>query len=342
MMKNKWGLLKYFPLISIFICIQVIYAQYQKSDLSGNSLNSVEIIVEQSYESCESYADEIQLPIEEIAIRLLKYAKVDAFPPGTGNFDTLIKIKIEGRAEGAYFYPEGYLYNGAGLRGNISLESKKMPICEKKFDVYINSPSPVSIIWNPLRPCDAPFGRAFYLPGSVVSKLLEIIYDTYGIKPIIAALRDENKDIQNAVIAALVNIGKPAVEPLIAAMYNEDQHIRRGSIDALGELRDSFAIEDIILALTEDDPNIRWRAAKALGKLGGTRAVKPLIAVLDDANKTVKLKAIKSLGEIGDIFAIAPLIAVMKDDDPGVRSYAKESIKSINNKNLKRLTKIEE
>ncbi|MDD5772103.1 MAG: HEAT repeat domain-containing protein [bacterium] len=328
--------------IFIIFFIQVIYAQDHKPDFPGNSLNRVQIVVNQSYENCEPYADEIRLPIEDIAIQLFKYAEVDAIPPGTGNYDAVLKIIIEGKAEGAYHYPEGYLYTGAYLWGKISLESKKISVSEKKFDVYINSPSPVSITWNPLRPCDAPFDRAFFLSGSVVSKLLEIIYDTYGINPIISALKDENTDIQNMAIEALVNIGKPAIDPLIAAMYNENLYIRRGSIDALGKLGDSYAIEDIILALKEDDPGIRWRAAKALGKLGNKRAIEPLISALKDMNKIVKSQAARSLGEIGDTRSIEPLMAAMKDNDPGIQSYAKESLIRINGKKLNRLSKIEE
>jgi hypothetical protein len=301
----------------------------------------VRILIDQSYDNCRP--EEINLPLEDIATKFLKYAKIDAAMPGTRDYDTTLRIKIAGKAEGNYYYPAGYLYTGAYLSGKISFEANKVTICEKEFNAYINTPSLTNITWSPLHPCDAPFSRAFYLSGSVVSKLIEIIYDTYGIDPLIAALKDKNTDTQNIVIESLNNIGKPAVEPLITAMYNEDPDIIKGSIDALGKIGDKSAVEDMIFMLKGKDSIIRWKAAKALGRLGDKRAVEPLIDALKDENKIVRWYAAKSLGDIGDKRAVEPLTAIMRDKDPGVLSYARESLKKIEIKNSNNImTEIEE
>ncbi|MEW6087450.1 MAG: HEAT repeat domain-containing protein [bacterium] len=325
--------------IILFIYTGEGHAQNQKLNFLADSFKKVRIIINQSYENCRP--EEINLPIDDISVRLFNYAGVDVVSPDALDYDGTIKIKIEGKAEGTYYYPAGYLYTGAYLAGKISLESKNITIFEKKFEVYINTPSLTSVTWNPLRPCDAPFARAFYLSGSVISKLLEIIYDVYGINALISALKETNTDIQNMVIEALVNIGKPAAEPLIAALYADDLNVKKGSIDALGKLGDNQAVEDIILALNEEDSGIRWRAARALGNFQDKRAVEPLIAKLTDENKIVRWYAAKSLGDIRDLRAIDPLTAILKDEDPGVQYYAKESLKKINGINLNKITEIE-
>lgn len=340
MEKSICGLVKPFVFISIFICVQGIYAQNQRPDFSANPIKRIRMIVSQSYENCGP--EEISLPVEDTAAKLLKYADVDVVLSDTEDYDAIMKIKIEGKAEGTYYYPAGYLYTGAYLSGKIILESKKIPICEKKFEVYINTPSSTNITWTPLRPCEAPFDRAFYLSDSVISKLLEIIYDAYGIDPVIYTLRDKNTDIQNIVIETLVNIGKPALCPLIATLHNDDLDIVKGSIETLGRMGDNLAVENIILALQKNDPGIRWKAAKALGRLRDNRAVEPLIAVLKDENKITRWYAAKSLGEIGDKRAVTPLMVLLKDEDPGVQYYAKEALKNIDVKNLSnRITEID-
>lgn len=323
-------LLYYIFFIIIFVFIQIIYAQNQRSGYLGNS-KRVRIIIDQSYENCKP--EEINLPIEDLATKLLKCVKIDAAMPGRSDYDTTLRIKISGKAEGSYYYPAGYLYTGAYLSGKISFEVNKASIYEKKFNAYINTPSITNVTWSPLHPCDAPFNRAFYLSDSVVSKLIEIIYDSYGIDPLINALKDKNADMQNMIIESLNNIGKPAVEPLITAMYNEDPDIIKGSIDALGKIGDKSAVEDLIFMLKGKDSIIRWKAAKALGRLGDKRAVEPLIEALKDENKIVRWYAAKSLGDIGDERAVDSLIAIMKDKDPGVLSYARESLKKIEIKN---------
>jgi len=341
MRKDGWKLAVCFIFLITFISVLCVYAQNQKADFPADSLKRIRIIINQSYENCGS--GEISLPIEDIVLKFFKYIEVDAVPPGARNYDATIKIIIEGKAEGTYYYPAGYLYTGAYLSGKISFESKKIFICEKNFEVYINTPSLIGVTWNPLRPRDAPFDRALYLPGSIVAKLLEIIYDIYGINPIISTLEDNNIDIQNLVIETLVNIGKPAVEPLITALHDNDLDIKKGSIEALGRLGDIQAVESIIFILQEGDPGIRWKAAKALGRLKDKRAVEPLITMLKDENKLVRQYAAKSLGEIGGTRAIGPLTTITKDNDPGVQSYAKESLENISVKNLNnRVTEIEE
>lgn len=112
MKKFEWGMLKYYLIAFILICAQDIYGQNQTTDISGNNLNRVLIMIDQSYVDCEPYENATLLPIEDIAIKLFKYAEADIIFPGTGDYNATIKIVIEGKAEGTYYYPEGYLYTG--------------------------------------------------------------------------------------------------------------------------------------------------------------------------------------------------------------------------------------
>ena len=67
-----------------------------------------------------------------------------------------------------------------------------------------------------------------------------------------------------------------AVRPLIAALKDNDEDVRRTAAEALGKLGDTQAVQPLIAALRDDNEYIRMAAAEALGKLGDTQAVPPL------------------------------------------------------------------
>ena len=56
-----------------------------------------------------------------------------------------------------------------------------------------------------------------------------------GIAPLIEALRSDGLGYLNAV-AAIVDIGEPAVQPLIEALQHADENVRKNAAEALGDI----------------------------------------------------------------------------------------------------------
>jgi HEAT repeat protein len=119
-----------------------------------------------------------------------------------------------------------------------------------------------------------------------------------------------------------------ALKPLIAALRDEDAGVRLQAAAALGELGDASAVGPLIATLKDADNNVRWAASFALRDLGGP-AVDPLIAALKDSASNVRASAAKALGEIRDPRAVDPLIARLEDSDSIVRSIAASALVDI-------------
>jgi HEAT repeat protein len=70
------------------------------------------------------------------------------------------------------------------------------------------------------------------------------IKDVRAVKPLIAALKDENSSGRTQALAAgaLVSIGTPAVDPLIAALKDENPLVRMQAADALGQIKHVHAV----------------------------------------------------------------------------------------------------
>ncbi len=110
------------------------------------------------------------------------------------------------------------------------------------------------------------------------------------------------------------------VKPLIQALKYENRMVRASAAMALGHLGDARAVEPLIQTLKDDeDRMVRTSAAEALGKLNDTRAIEPLIKAFKDEYSGVRLYAAEALGELNDTRAIDLLIQALKDEDPEVR-----------------------
>ena len=147
--------------------------------------------------------------------------------------------------------------------------------------------------------------------------------DRRATEPLIAALRDVDADVRWNAASALGQLNDSrAVEPLLAALKDADQRVRQSAVWALGRMKDPRAVEPLIAALKDADQNVRKSAAWALGQLEDLRAVKPLLVALEDADEDVRTAAAEALGWLKDSWATEPLIAALKDKDQRVRQNA--------------------
>jgi len=172
-----------------------------------------------------------------------------------------------------------------------------------------------------------------------------------AVKPLLAALKDNDKDIRQEAAGELdqlgwrpgkdengarywivkrkwdqcSEIGAPAVEPLIDALRENDLKVRQVAKNALIKLG-MPAVEPLIIALKDSNQDVRQVAAWVLGQLGDGRAVESLIAALKDSCFGVRHPAAEALGQLGDRRAVEPLIAALKDRNKDVRQMAAETL----------------
>jgi len=89
-----------------------------------------------------------------------------------------------------------------------------------------------------------------------------------AVNPLITALKDSDKEVQESAAEALGKIGQPAVNPLLLVLMDSDPHVRKFATEALGKIGDSKAIDPLIKVLKDSDWYVREFAAEALQKLG--------------------------------------------------------------------------
>jgi HEAT repeat protein len=182
---------------------------------------------------------------------------------------------------------------------------------------------------------------------AIAAEALGEIGDSRAIKPLLAALRDEDRGMREAVANSLeklgwqpdkwsdgaaywaareewdrcVEIGASAVEPLIissrwkSSSSPRDWRVQDGARKALENISDPNAVKPLIVALRDEDWQVRRAAAIALGRIGESQAVEPLIDVLKDEDKHVREAAAEALGKLGDPRTVKPLIDALKISD---------------------------
>lgn len=180
-----------------------------------------------------------------------------------------------------------------------------------------------------------------------------------AVRPLIAALEDENLGVRLSAVRTLGKIGdRRAVPALIKAL--EVGYVRESAIDALGEIGDPRAVGPLIKLLSErsfstresakgalgkigqpaiqvfinnvstnKDPRAREYAAGILGEIGGSAAVQPLVKALSDEDSRVRTSAAKTLGQIGDPNATKALSDALEDESRDVRKSAAEALGKI-------------
>jgi HEAT repeat protein len=113
----------------------------------------------------------------------------------------------------------------------------------------------------------------------VAVQALDGVKDPRAIKPLIAALKDSDRLVQEMAGPALGRFGAAAVDPLIGALKNSNDGVREWAAYALGRIKDPRAVEPLIAALKDPGSDVRMQAAYALSCIKDPRRVGPLMAV---------------------------------------------------------------
>ena len=126
----------------------------------------------------------------------------------------------------------------------------------------------------------------------------------------LATLKDGNDLAREAAVAALVNIGRAALEPLCQSLTSTDAKTRQFAAKALvkmvGEVPDLAKAHTptceatCIAALQDTSAEVRNSAARLLGRMRCRGSADALAKLLESADPSTRYAAARSLMELGD------------------------------------------
>jgi len=113
-------------------------------------------------------------------------------------------------------------------------------------------------------------------------------------------LQATDKDVREAAVMALVQIGPAAVEPLIKSLKAENPSVQAAAAKALGLIGDKRAVVPLIDMMKNSyDIELMFEVAVALSQIGDQRACDALKTASHDSNSFVSKIAKKILAQSG-------------------------------------------
>ena len=113
-------------------------------------------------------------------------------------------------------------------------------------------------------------------------------------------LQATDKDVREAAVRALVQIGPPAVEPLIKALKMDNPNVQAAAAKALGLIGDKRAVMPLIDMMTSSyNIELMFEVAVALSQIGDKRACDALETASHNANSFISKIAKKMMAESG-------------------------------------------
>jgi HEAT repeat protein len=329
----------------------------QEPAQSKENLPKFKTLKIQVFQSYEEPTQGLYIPFKEVASRLFSYAGVTVVPDDSQNYEALLTIKVEGKALGRNYAKGGYLYTGAKMKGEVSLEvggklvREQVKINVEPWDI---SPYEYTQWYDPEIYKDPGRALASYAFGygesiteegtepppemreaGVGIKLAKICYRFFGVKPLLLALTDEDPNISMIAGMGIASVKDPeAVLPLCEMLKSKgkEDKLRPALIYLLGELGDIRA-EDVLMEAFNEEENegIKNQIIVALGKIKSRKAVEPLISLLNNEKTPIERKEIiiESLGNIGDERAVEEIAKYLNTVEGGLRFTAIKALGKI-------------
>ena len=141
-----------------------------------------------------------------------------------------------------------------------------------------------------------------------------------AVDALVAALG--NDDAQPLLDAALMRIGRPAVEPLLGRLEEGTRQQRLAAAALLGRLGDRRAVLPLIGHLRSSDSDLVSAAAAALAALGDPRALDDLLPLFAAEHASVRQAAIAAVNSIGAEVTASRIRPLLTGTDPRVREAA--------------------
>lgn len=139
-------------------------------------------------------------------------------------------------------------------------------------------------------------------------------WDERAAYPLIKALRDENRGVQDAAINSLVSIGGEAVAYMLLPLLREDSFIRNTALLMLAEFG-QVSVPLLYPMLTDRDDDIRKFALDLLGDIGVGADPLKIVPLLSDPNANVRASAVRALGLLGHHESIPAIRRMLCDEE---------------------------
>ncbi len=131
---------------------------------------------------------------------------------------------------------------------------------------------------------------------------------------LVSQLDTEDFEQSETAQAALVKLGRDAVQPLAKALTSGSQNLRTNAIVTLGKIKAPESLAPLTRALSSDPvPEIRTAAAGALAQLSDLGALDALLQALLDKDEDVQFAADEALQALTGNFS---LTSEVETDDP--------------------------
>jgi len=150
------------------------------------------------------------------------------------------------------------------------------------------------------------------------------------VKIIAEMLLDPDLEVQSKAVDLLVKMRHPdTMKYLIKVLKDENEYARRSAVEVLNEVADPSSIRHLLNAIEDDDWWVRSRASDALATIGGPKVMDAVLQLIRDQNENIRRSAIEILNQTKDERAVSHLIEATRDDDWWVRERAADALGEI-------------
>lgn len=345
----------------LITCNSIAYSQLTEEQISAfNSIKKVRILNENLFlESFYTLSFKIvpTYHFEETVKKMWSSLGIEVVNDNAENYDATIRIQTKTIS---FLDISDQSTNYCILSGSISLEVPGIPIYKKHFHGWASGGM---VLINKEYEYLSEFYAvldvaAIFVPGSFLSKLMEMTGEVVSINYFNSILERTDKDETIAKVNAAYASGEikdsSTVESLIIALNDEQKNVRSMAAWALGEINDKRSIEPLILALKDDYKGVRKNAVQALVKMNydhpvahlyndisnnddkyvqflskavlrqmeDNQGIKEITKALNNKKSSIRKRAAESLVEINDTSAVEPLIVALMDKNTDVRAHA--------------------
>lgn len=150
---------------------------------------------------------ELNLPLKEIAKRILAYGNLQITNKFNNNAEYDLKIDLTASSLAAEYNPFGKLYSGAKLTGILILKQGKNLIIETYFTGRIEPPEFINSIVGEKAPYKNPLNAPFLnvLNNSTYHiTLFELVVKLSGKNSVFNALKDNDRFVREAVVNTII------------------------------------------------------------------------------------------------------------------------------------------
>ncbi|MFO7286143.1 MAG: HEAT repeat domain-containing protein [Gammaproteobacteria bacterium] len=147
---------------------------------------------------------------------------------------------------------------------------------------------------------------------------------------ICSLLLDPDIDVMNKAIDVIIEINDPeTVKHLLPALKAENEFSRRAAVEVLNVIGTTSSVKYLLEAIADEDWWVRSRASDALARIGGPRVVDAVLELIKDKDENIRRAAIEILNTCKDKRAVDQLIQATQDEDWWVSERAADALAEI-------------